>query len=253
MTANTPKTAQESFTCSACGEPFSMPKAVLERFPGWTPQKCRPCHSGKAPGPAGAAPRPPQSTSSQAGSALTPPTASPVASPGPLPLCVDGGPLTPSPALQLKLDEVLQRHHDGPTDGIFTDGGCSGNPGPGGWGAVYVRSDQIVVQRFGRAPQTTNNRMELMALTAGYEMIVADEEVTIWSDSQLCVNTLNIWAARWEANDWKKKGGPIKNLDLIRPLYALYKARPNATVHWVKAHAGRRWNEYVDTLATALL
>jgi ribonuclease HI len=222
-----------SFTCSACGERFSMPPAVLERYPGWTPKKCRKCHGGKPARQTPAAPRP--------------------AAGPPLDLSSASGEAQIPPRLQQELDVVLSRFHDGPLDGIFTDGGCSGNPGPGGWGAVYVRDNQIVSQRFGREPHTTNNRMELMALDAAFDMIVADEEVTIWSDSQLCVNTLTQWAHKWEANGWKKKGGPIKNLDLIRPLYAKVQAHPRATLRWVKAHAGKRWNEYVDTLATTFL
>jgi ribonuclease HI len=226
-----------SFICSVCGEPFSLPAAVQERYPGWSPKKCRRCHDGK-PGEGKPA------RSSHAPRAASGP---------PLEVSSDSGETQIPERLQQELDVVLSQYHDGPQDGIFTDGGCSGNPGPGGWGAVYVRNNQIVRQCFGREAHTTNNRMELMALDAAFEMIVADEEVTIWSDSQLCVNTLTQWARKWEANGWRKKGGPIKNLDLIQPLYAKVQAHPCAALRWVKAHAGNRWNEYVDTLATAFL
>lgn len=240
--------APRSFTCSVCGEPFSLPATVQERYPGWTPKKCRRCHDGK-PGAgkqgAGKPARPAR--------AAAPRAASRAASGPPLDLFGSSDETQIPARLQEELDAVLSQYHAGPQDGIFTDGGCSGNPGPGGWGAVYVRNNQIVRQRFGREAHTTNNRMELMALDAAYEMIVADEEVTIWSDSQLCVNTLNQWARKWEANGWRKKGGAIKNLDLIQPLYAKVQAHPHATLRWVKAHAGNRWNEYVDTLATTFL
>jgi ribonuclease HI len=119
-----------------------------------------------------------------------------------------------------------------------------------------VRQDILVAQRFGRAPQTTNNRMELTALMAAYEIIdehAPNEEVVIWSDSQLVVNTLTKWAPAWERNGWRRRGGPVKNLDLVKPLYDLARAHPRATVKWLRGHHGSRWNEYVDMLATAPL
>lgn len=252
MNSGSSDKAPRSFTCSVCGEPFSLPATVQERYPGWTPKKCRRCHDGK-PGTGKPGTGKPGAAKPGMGKASANKTARPArAAAAGLPLDLSGSSDgTQIPAqLQLELEAVLSQYHAGPQDGIFTDGGCSGNPGPGGWGAVYVRNNQIVCQRFGREAHTTNNRMELMALDAAYEMIVADEEVTIWSDSQLCVNTLNQWARKWEANGWRKKGGAIKNLDLIQPLYAKVQLHPCATLRWVKAHAGNRWNEYVDTLAT---
>lgn len=160
--------------------------------------------------------------------------------------------ITP-PGLKQHLEKILQQHTSGPTDGIFTDGACAGNPGPGGWGAVYVRQNQIITQDFGYEPKTTNNRMELTALIAGFQMIDPDTPITVWSDSQLCVNTLNLWVSQWERNGWRRKGGPIKNLELVQELYRLAKAHPHAQVCWIKAHNGYRWNEYVDALSTAYL
>ena len=158
-----------------------------------------------------------------------------------------------NPKLSLVLAEVLQRYRTGPTDGVFTDGACSGNPGPGGWGTVFVKQNEILAQEYGDETQTTNNRMELTALIAGYQMITPEQTVTIWSDSQLCVNTVNLWAAKWEQNGWKRKDGPVKNLDLVRRLYELSRSRPKTTLRWIKAHNGSRWNEYVDALATSYL
>jgi len=156
-------------------------------------------------------------------------------------------------ALEQDLEQLLGRYDAGPTDGVFTDGGCSGNPGPGGWGAVYVRSNQLVVHRRGEHPDTTNNRMELIALVAGFRMVDPDHAVTVWTDSQLCVSTFNDWADGWASRGWRRKAGPIKNLDLIQPLHQLIRSRPRARLRWVKAHDGSRWNEYVDLLATAHL
>ena len=65
------------------------------------------------------------------------------------------------------------------------------------------------------------------------------------------MNTVNEWAKGWEARGWRRKGGPIKNLELVQELYALAQARPGVTLHWIRAHDGSRWNEYVDALATS--
>ncbi len=147
--------------------------------------------------------------------------------------------------------EALTRFSAGPQSGIFTDGSSDPNPGPGGWGAVKVVDGEIIEQRAGRAGQTTNNRMELTALIEAFKMTHEDEEVAVFSDSQYCVKTVNEWAAGWEKRGWKRKTGPIENLDLVKELYALAQSRPQARVEWIRAHAGSRWNEYADALARA--
>jgi ribonuclease HI len=134
---------------------------------------------------------------------------------------------------------------------VFTDGAAHPNPGAGGWGAVYVVKNQIVAQARGAESPTTNNRMELTALIAGYQLVPAGEATTIMTDSQLCVDTINRWAPSWEKNGWKRKGGSIKNLELVKELYALARARPELELRWIKSHNGYRWNEYADALATA--
>lgn len=149
--------------------------------------------------------------------------------------------------------EVLERFTGGPQTGVFTDGSCQGNPGPGGWGAVYVRDGEIVEQRHGFDPQTTNNRMELTAMIEGLTMIGPDDEVDVYSDSQLVVKTLTEWAAGWEKRGWRRKDGPVMNLDLVQRAYALLKERPRARLRWIRAHDGSRWNEYADALSTAHL
>jgi ribonuclease HI len=153
--------------------------------------------------------------------------------------------------LVLRPEEVLERYHDGPKSGVFTDGSCEGNPGPGGWGVVWVEDDEIVAERSGRSDSTTNNRMELAALIAAYELLPEDARVTVHSDSQLCVRTVNEWAAGWERRGWKRKSGPIANLELVKRLYALAGAHPHVELRWIKAHDGSRWNEYADALASA--
>ena len=147
--------------------------------------------------------------------------------------------------------EVLQRYTSGPKDGVFTDGSCDPNPGPGGWGFVWVEDGEIVAEQCGADPDTTNNRMELTALIHAYEALPADGVFTVYSDSQLCVNTINQWAAGWEKRGWKRKTGPIKNLDLVKRLYALANAKPDVELRWIKAHDGSRWNEYADALASS--
>ena len=150
-------------------------------------------------------------------------------------------------------EEVLARYSSGPKDGVFTDGSCDPNPGPGGWGFVWVENDEVVIEGHGTSPDTTNNRMELMGLIEAYRALPVDAQVTVHSDSQLCVKTVNEWAAGWERRGWKRKTGPIKNLELVKELYALAKERPGVTLRWIKAHDGSRWNEYADALASTFL
>ena len=153
----------------------------------------------------------------------------------------------------LRPDEVLDRFFDGPKTGVFTDGSCEGNPGPGGWGLVWVEDDEIITEQSGVDAPTTNNRMELMALIQAYQLLPEDAEVTVYSDSQLCVRTVNEWAEGWERRGWKRKSGPIANLELVRRLYDLAGRHPKVELRWIKAHDGSRWNEYADALASAYM
>jgi len=154
---------------------------------------------------------------------------------------------------QMTTAQVLVHFSTGPDSGVFTDGSCSGNPGPGGWGVVRVRDGEIVAERHGVAIETTNNRMEFEAVIAGLVMIEPTEAEDIYSDSNLVVKTLNEWAAGWARRGWKRKTGPVKNLDLVQRAYALAKERPRVRIRWIRAHDGARWNEYADALATAYL
>ena len=147
-------------------------------------------------------------------------------------------------------EEVLETHFGGPDSGVFTDGSCEPNPGPGGWGWVWVEGGEIRAEGHGREPDTTNNRMELRALIEAIAALPDDRDLVVYSDSQLCVKTINEWAPGWEARGWKRKSGPIKNLDLVKQLLALVRSKPRVEVQWIRAHDGTRWNEYADALAS---
>lgn len=216
------------FSCKVCGAAFEVPQSALDRYPGWEPRYCR-VHSPQRGGGASAA-----SASGGRGGARARRRSKPV----------DDGPrLTPA--------EVLERFDDPGQDGVFTDGSCSPNPGPGGWGVVWVRDGAVVDERSGREDDTTNNRMELKALIEAYRMLPADARVRVHSDSNLCVQTVNQWAPGWARRGWKRKGGPIANLDLVQELWALVRERPGVQLEWIEAHAGHRWNEYADALASS--
>ncbi len=136
-----------------------------------------------------------------------------------------------------------------PSSGVFTDGSAVPNPGEGGWGAVYVVDDVIVAERSGYGGQTTNNRMELTALINAVDLVPAGTEACVYSDSNLAVRTITEWAAGWEKRGWRRKSGPVENLDLVKAAYEAYRKRPELTLVWIKAHVGLRWNEYADELA----
>ena len=155
--------------------------------------------------------------------------------------------------LPLTTAQVLERYDGGPTSGLFTDGSCSGNPGPGGWGVVHVRGTEVVEQRHGFDPQTTNNRMEFTAIIVALELVGPDDEVEIYSDSRLVIDTLTKWAAGWERRGWRRRDGEVKNLELVQRAYELVQERPRARLNWIRAHDGSLWNEYADALATAYM
>ncbi len=151
----------------------------------------------------------------------------------------------------LTIQEVLHEYSAGPQTGVFTDGGCQPNPGPGGWGYVHVVDGEVVRHDHGHDPQTTNNRMELTALINAFSSLPEDADIDVYSDSELCVKTINEWAKAWEKRGWRRSSGPIANLELVQKLYALHLSRPNVRLKWIKAHNGWLWNEYADSLSTA--
>ena len=131
---------------------------------------------------------------------------------------------------------------------IYTDGACSGNPGPGGWGAVLL-SGGHERELSGGEPQTTNNRMELMAAIQALEALKKPCRVDLHTDSQYLRQGITEWILGWKARGWKtadKK--PVKNEDLWKRL-DLARARHEVKWHWVKGHAGHPLNERADGLA----
>ncbi len=126
---------------------------------------------------------------------------------------------------------------------IFTDGSASPNPGPGGF-AVIENGKPIAL---GAENPSTNIRMEGLALKKAFE-ILEGEEAEILTDSEFWVNVLIKWAAAWEKNGWKKKNGEIKNLDIVKPLFELYK-NSKVKLKWLKGHAGHEFNEMADEWA----
>ena len=116
---------------------------------------------------------------------------------------------------------------------------------------VYVIDGKIIAEQHGHEPHTTNNRMELTGLIMGMKSLPCDAEVQMFTDSELCVNIVTKWAAGWAKNGWKRKAGPIANLELVQELYALAQTHPRVKLTWIKAHNGWLWNEYADALSTA--
>ncbi|HZG90709.1 MAG TPA: ribonuclease HI [Pseudonocardia sp.] len=132
---------------------------------------------------------------------------------------------------------------------IYTDGACSGNPGPGGWGAVlrYGAVEKEICG--GEAEPTTNNRMELMAPIRALESLTRPSSVRLYTDSTYVRNGILSWLPRWKSNGWTTSSRtPVKNADLWRLLDAAA-ARHRVEWHWVKGHAGHPENERADRLA----
>lgn len=131
---------------------------------------------------------------------------------------------------------------------IFTDGACSGNPGPGGWGVV-LRYGEAEKELFGGEPMTTNNRMELMAAIRGLEALTRPVAVRLHTDSTYLRDGITKWLPGWKARGWRtadKK--PVKNQDLWERLEAAAE-RHQVEWHWIKGHAGHPENERADALA----
>ena len=213
-----------SFQCRVCGATFEIPQAAIDQYPGWQPRYCRE-HSPTQPASADRKTRRPTRGGADRGSSLR--------------------------EEHLTLAEVLSKYRSGPRSGVFTDGSAVPNPGPGGWGAVWVEDGEIRSEQHGHDPDTTNNRMELQALIAAFTVLPEKAATDVLTDSRLCVDTITKWASAWERRGWKRKSGPIKNLALVQQLLALYRAHPTCELIWIAAHSGNRWNEYADSLATA--
>ena len=131
---------------------------------------------------------------------------------------------------------------------LYTDGACSGNPGPGGWAAI-LRYGRTVKELSGGERETTNNRMELLGVISGLEALKERCAVELWSDSQYVVNALNNgWLRDWKRRGWKRRDGELKNAELWQELDALL-TKHAVTARWVKGHADNEYNNRCDALA----
>lgn len=135
---------------------------------------------------------------------------------------------------------------------VFTDGACSGNPGPGGWAAVILEGERRR-EISGYEPDTTNNRMELSAAIEALEALPEAVAVDLHTDSQYLRNGMSAWLARWKRNGWRTADRkPVKNEDLWRRLDELAQ-RHHVRWHWVRGHDGHTENERCDALANAAI
>tara|TARA_B100000003_G_scaffold68951_1_gene61787 strand:- start:742 stop:1167 length:426 start_codon:yes stop_codon:yes gene_type:complete len=133
---------------------------------------------------------------------------------------------------------------------IYTDGACSGNPGPGGWGAVIFDQDNKQKNISGSEKNTTNNRMELLAAIMSLKKIKTNSEVVIFTDSTYVKNGITEWMKNWKKNGWKNSSKkPVKNKDLWEKLDKLCEAN-SVSWKWVKGHSTNEFNNLADELAT---
>lgn len=135
----------------------------------------------------------------------------------------------------------------------YTDGACSGNPGPGGWGVWLIASDcgKIISQRefFGGEENTTNNRMELMAAIMALEMLKKPTKITLHTDSMYVKDGITHWIKGWKKRNWRRSNNmPVKNCELWQRLDCAQMAHM-INWQWIKGHAGNEGNEYADMLA----
>lgn len=133
---------------------------------------------------------------------------------------------------------------------IYTDGGCKGNPGPGGWAFIVVEDDRIVFEDSGADISTTNNKMELTAMINALKHAIASgiENLEIYTDSQYVKNGITDWINKWKKNSWRSSSGdPVKNQEYWRELDSLVR---NLSINWnwVKGHSGNEFNQRCDDL-----
>ena len=134
---------------------------------------------------------------------------------------------------------------------IWSDGACTGNPGPGGWAAI-LRSGRHEKVLTGGEPETTNNRMEITAALQGLRALKTRSQVTIYTDSTYLLQGATEWMPNWKARGWKRKGGKLLNVDLWQAMDQEL-ARHEVSWVWVQGHAGNVMNERADRLAVAAI
>lgn len=137
---------------------------------------------------------------------------------------------------------------------LFTDGACSGNPGPGGWGFIVRDATGEEHKASGADPKTTNNRMELLSVIRGLESLQHPSQVRLVTDSEYVAKGITEWMAGWKSRGWQRKDGrklvPVKNVELWQRLDELL-ATHRVTCQWVRGHAGHPENEECDRMAVA--
>ena len=212
-----------NFQCSVCSKAFEVPQAALDKYPGWQPKHCRE-HS--------------KQRSAREPQLLTQNTE------------VGGvGRGRTVREENLTIGQVLSKYSGGPESGVFTDGSAAPNPGPGGWGVVWVESGEILGQKHGYDPDTTNNRMELTAVLEALRSIPEGSSAQLFSDSQYVVKGMSQWVAGWQKRNWRKADGkPVLNDDIWKRLVEIASSR-KIQWNWVEAHAGQVENERCDALA----
>jgi ribonuclease HI len=135
---------------------------------------------------------------------------------------------------------------------VWTDGACSGNPGPGGWAAIVVWPDGEREELHGGAPHTTNNRMEYTAALEGLRSLPAGSRACVVTDSRLMLDSMTKWILGWKRKGWRTAAGaPVKNQDLVLALDAEVARHERVRWHWVKGHADTVLNDRADMLAVA--
>ncbi len=133
---------------------------------------------------------------------------------------------------------------------IYTDGGCNPNPGPGGWAAILLKEGAPPRELSGAQPQTTNNQMELRAAIEALRALDAPHAIEFFTDSQYLRRGISEWLAKWERDGWQRGKSELKNVAEWQALAAETK-RHQIHWHWTKGHAGNKWNERADKLASA--
>ena len=151
-------------------------------------------------------------------------------------------------------EEVLEKKNSRKID-VYTDGACSGNPGKGGWGFVIVEKDNVIYEKSGAEKLTTNNRMEMQAVIEALKEVHVRNflsfELTIYTDSSYVKNGITEWIKKWKKNGWRSSSNsPVKNQDLWLLLDSLVSSCSSLSWKWVKGHAGNKFNEMCDSLAS---
>ena len=132
---------------------------------------------------------------------------------------------------------------------IYTDGACSGNPGPGGWAVIILVNNEIKEMFFGSEKNTTNNQMELLAPIKAIQKFKKKSEISIFTDSTYVRDGITVWIKQWEKNGWKTASKkPVKNKELWKKLKNL-SSKHSIKWIWVKGHAQDKYNNLVDELA----